>query len=354
VSAYVIECRDVGKTYRAQLRGTGVLGVLRGFVRRQVREHTALSHVDLPVARGEIVGLIGANGAGKTTLVKCLTGIVPVTSGTCRLFGRDAFQLTRAEKRRMSVVMGQRSQLWWDIPAIDSFRLLREIYQVSDARFTERVRDLAARLDVTDRLPVQLRQLSLGERMKMEIIGAFLHEPEVVFLDEPTIGLDLLSQETIRAFLRGVNRERGTTVMLTSHDMADIEETCDRLVILDTGRVLFDGDLVDLRRRFIGRRAVEVHLEATSRSWSPELAPDLARYGAALVREAPRALTFEVSAAQCQPFVQHLFDLFQVRDLAVERQPLEHLIREIFRSGEVSRDEAPASEPAVAAQVRAP
>jgi len=337
VAQTVIECRDVGKTYRAHLRGTGALGVLRGFVRRQVREHVALEGVELVVEAGEIVGLIGANGAGKTTLVKCLTGIVPVTTGACRLFGRDAFQLTRAEKRRMSVVMGQRSQLWWDIPAIDSFRLLREIYQVPGERFEQRVHEQAERLAVSDRLDVQLRQLSLGERMKMEIIGAFLHDPEVVFLDEPTIGLDLLSQETIRAFLRDVNRERGTTVVLTSHDMADIEETCDRLVILDSGHVLFDGDLVALRRRFVGRRAVEVHLEPASRAWSPELEPELARFGAVLVREAPRALTFEVSAEQCQPFIQHLFDLFQVRDLAVERQPLEHLIREIFRSGEVAQ-----------------
>ncbi len=331
----ILECRSVGKVYRAQVRGAGALGILRGFVKREVREHVALADVDLAVAPGEIVGLIGANGAGKTTLVKCLTGIIPTSSGRCELFGRDAFALTRADKRRLSLVMGQRSQLWWDIPAIDSFRLLREIYQVEGERFERRVREQAERLEVTDRLQVQLRQLSLGERMKMEIIGAFLHDPDVVFLDEPTIGLDLLSQETIRTFLRDVNRERGTTVILTSHDMADIEETCDRLVILDGGRILFDGDLVDLRRRYVGRRAVEVHLEPHSRPWSPELAAELERFGAVLVREAPRALTFEVDAERCQPFIQHLFGLFQVRDLAVERQPLEHLIREIFRAGEL-------------------
>ncbi|MBK7976517.1 MAG: ATP-binding cassette domain-containing protein [Deltaproteobacteria bacterium] len=331
----ILECRSVGKVYSAQVRGAGTLGILRGFVRRQVREHVALANIDLAVAPGEIVGLIGANGAGKTTLVKCLTGIIPASSGRCELFGHDAFALTRADKRRLSLVMGQRSQLWWDIPAIDSFRLLREIYQVDAARFERRVREQAERLDVTDRLQVQLRQLSLGERMKMEIIGAFLHDPEVVFLDEPTIGLDLLSQETIRTFLREVNRERRTTVILTSHDMADIEETCDRLVILEAGRILFDGDLVGLRRRFVGRRAVEVHLEANSRPWSAELDGELERFGAVLVREAPRALTFEVDAEHCQPFIQHLFDLFQVRDLAVERQPLENLIREIFRTGEL-------------------
>lgn len=331
----LIECRAAGKVYLARVRGEGLRGLLASFVRSTSREHVALQDVELAVRPREMVGLIGANGAGKTTLVKCLTGIVPVSSGSCRLFGTDSFHLSRAEKRRLSLVLGQRSQLWWDIPALDSFRLLREIYQVRAETFERRVRELSERLDVADRLHVQLRQLSLGERMKMEIIGAFLHDPDVVFLDEPTIGLDLVSQETIRRFLRDINRERGATIVLTSHDMADIEETCDRLVILESGRILFDGDLLALHRRLVGRRAVEVHLEPHSRGWSPGLAADLARFDASLVREAPLTLVFEVRAEQAQPFIQHLFDLFQVRDLAVERQPLEHLIKEIFRSGEV-------------------
>ena len=230
--------------------------------------------------------------------------------------------------------MGQRSQLWWDIPAIDSFRLLKEIYEVEAARFERRVQEQAERLGVVDRLDVQLRQLSLGERMKMEIIGAFLHDPKVVFLDEPTIGLDLISQEMIRSFLREINRERGATIVLTSHDMADIEETCERLVILDTGAVLFDGALAELQRRLRGAAAIEVHLEPGSRGWSPALQPSSA-LRRALVREAPLSLTFEVPVERAQPFVQRLFDLLAVRDLAVERQPLEHLVKEIFRSGEL-------------------
>jgi len=331
----VIECQKAGKVYRTRVRGEGALGLWAGFFRRRVQEHVALRGIDLTVGQGELVGLIGENGAGKTTLVKCLTGIIPVSQGSARLLGRDSFQLTRAEKQRISLVMGQRSQLWWDIPAIDSFRLLKEIYQVDGATFDARVREQAERLGVADRLGVQLRQLSLGERMKMEIIGAFLHEPQVVFLDEPTIGLDLISQETIRRFLRDINRTLGATIVLTSHDMADIEETCDRLLILDAGSLLFDGALSDLQRRLVGRRSVEVQLEPSSRGWSPELRREIDRFGAALVREAPLVLTFEVPAGQARPFIQHLFDLFQVRDLSVERQPLEHLVKEIFRSGEI-------------------
>jgi ABC-2 type transport system ATP-binding protein len=331
----VIECHKAGKVYRALERGAGTRGIVAGLFRRRVKEHVALRDIDLCVGRGEMVGLIGANGAGKTTLVKCLTGIIPITRGSARLFGRDCFGLTRVEKQRLSLVMGQRSQLWWDIPAFDSFRLLKAIYQIDAVTFEARVREHAERLDVVACLQTQLRQLSLGERMKMEIIGAFLHDPVVVFLDEPTIGLDLISQETIRAFLRDINRTRGVTVVLTSHDMADIEETCDRLVILDQGALLFDGDLAELQRRLVGRRSVEVHLEPGSRGFSPELQQELDRFGARLVRETPLALTFEVPAARARPFIQHLFDWVQVRDLAVERQPLEHLIKEIFRSGEL-------------------
>ena len=334
----VIECRKAGKVYRRTERATGGLQLVSRFFSRKLIEHTALRDVDLVVRSGEMVGLIGSNGAGKTTLVKCLTGIVPVTSGQASLLGRSCEKLGRAEKQRVSLVMGQRSQLVWDIPPIDSFRLLQAVYDVDEQTFELRVREQAARLGVTDKLSVQLRQLSLGERMKMEIIGAFLHDPVVAFLDEPTIGLDLVSQEAIRRFLRDINRERGVTVVLTSHDMADIEETCDRLVILDTGAVLFDGDLSALRARLFGKRAVEVHLSPGSRSWGPDLQAAIAPFEATLVHEAARALTFEVPTAQTQALVRRLLELLEIHDLSVERQPLEHLVREIFRSGELERE----------------
>jgi ABC-2 type transport system ATP-binding protein len=342
---HVIECRQAGKVYRTLERANGVLGFAKSFFRKREREHVALRAIDLQVARGELVGLIGQNGAGKTTLVKCLTGIVPFSTGEARLLGSDCFRLTHGDKRKLSLVMGQRSQLWWDIPAIDSFRLLKEIYAIDGHDFERRLREHAERLGVVDRLAVQLRQLSLGERMKMEIIGAFLHDPEVVFLDEPTIGLDLISQETIRTFLREVNRTRGATIVLTSHDMADIEETCDRLLILDEGALLFDGPLLDLQRRLVGRRAIEVHLEPGAAAWSPELDEQLVRFGASLVRQGSLSLTFDVPSDRARPFVQQLFGLLPVRDLSIERQPLEHLIKSIFRSGELQSERRAAGAP---------
>jgi ABC-2 type transport system ATP-binding protein len=339
-----IACQGVRKVFRTWRREPGLRGVLASFVRRQPVDFVALDGIDLAIEPGEFVGLIGPNGAGKTTLVKALVGILPVSQGRATLFGRDSFHLADRHKRRLSLVMGQRSQLWWDLPPIDSFRLLREIYQVERTTFERRVREYAQRLDVADRLTVQLRHLSLGQRMKMEIIGAFLHDPEIVFLDEPTIGLDLVSTETIRGFLVELNRGGpraaggpgcGATIVLTSHDMEDIEETCERLVILDAGRVLFDGDLVELHRRIVGRRAVQVHLEPDSPHrggvLQGERARELGSFGAELVTAAQLSLTFAVPAERTQPFVRRLLELVAVRDLSIERQPLERLIKEIFR-----------------------
>ena len=330
MSAPLLEARDVAKVFRTFRRQPGWRGLVDNVARRRYEAIEALRGVSLSVQPGEFVGLIGANGAGKTTLVKCLTGIVPVSSGSARLFGADSFQLRDEHKRRLSLVMGQRSQLWWDLPPLDSFRLLMEIYQVPQADFRTRLAEHARRLDVEAQLEVQLRQLSLGQRMKMEIIGAFLHAPDLVFLDEPTIGLDLVSRATIRSFLIELNRERGTTVVLTSHDMEDIEETCKRLVILQQGQLLFDGDLIALSHRISSERAVEVHLEPGRPGWRPEHGEDLARFGARLIRQAPYSLAFVVPAERTQAFVKRLFDLYAVRDLNIEREPLEQLVREIF------------------------
>jgi len=332
VSAPVLEAVGVRKVFRTFRRRPGLAGVIDNLLRRRWEEIEALREVSLAVEAGEFVGLIGANGAGKTTLVKCLTGIVPVSSGSARLFGADSFHLRDGHKRRLSLVMGQRSQLWWDLPPLDSFRLLQEIYQVPQADFRRRLDEFAGMLEVVPQLELQLRQLSLGQRMKMEIIGAFLHAPELVFLDEPTIGLDLVSQTTIRRFLVELNQRQGTTVVLTSHDMEDIEDTCRRLVILQEGQVLFDGGLIELAHRVSGERAVEIHLEPDTPGWSPSHADGLAQLGGRLVREAPLSLTFVVPAERTQAFVKRLFDLYAVRDLNIEREPLEQLVREIFET----------------------
>lgn len=327
----LLEARGVGKSFTTFERAPGVLGVLRNFFAREAVVVEALQGIDLEVRRGETVGLIGANGAGKTTLVKVLTGIVPATAGEARLLGADSFHLGDAEKRRLALVMGQKSQLWWDLPPIDSFRLLREIYGVEEARFDERVRAFTRMLDVEDRLGIQLRQLSLGQRMKMEIIGAFLHDPEVVFLDEPTIGLDLVSRETIRGFLVRLAEERGVTYVLTSHDLEDIEETCRRIVIMDEGRIAFDGALSELARRVTNIRRVEVHVDPSARIDEAALAAALSAHGAEVEGRTAESVRVLVPQGALPRVVPVLLECLEVRDLSIEREPLEHLVREVYR-----------------------
>jgi ABC-2 type transport system ATP-binding protein len=348
-----LAARGVRKVFRTYERQNGWRGVLGNFVKRDWKDIVALDGIDLEVRRGERVGLIGANGAGKTTLVKVLTGIVPATSGEATLLGRDSFDLGDAVKRRLALVMGQKSQLWWDLPPLDSFRLLKEVYGIPTHDFDARVAEFSAMLTVEDKLGIQLRQLSLGQRMKMELIGAFLHAPEVVFLDEPTIGLDLVSRETIRAFLVRLGRERGITMVLTSHDMEDIEDTCERLVILDEGHVLFDGELVELARRVSGKRAVEVHVDPHHTIDEARLTAVLEAHGAELAGRTALALTLLVSAERLTQLMRSIFDAVPVRDLSVERQPLELLVKELYRGGAVpaagavpsARDELPRVNP---------
>ncbi len=329
----LIAAEEVGKVFHTYKRRNGLTGIFRNFFHREAIDITALDGIDLRVGRGEMVGLIGVNGAGKTTLVKCLTGIIPVSSGKATLFGRDCFSLGNNEKRRLSLVMGQRSQLWWDLPPIDSFKLLAEIYQVGREKFERRVHSYAKRLNVVESLDLQLRQLSLGQRMKMEIIGAFLHDPEVVFLDEPTIGLDLISQATIRAFLVELNRERNATIILTSHDMEDIEETCHRLVILNEGRIIYSGDLVTLMARLKHRRSIEIHLEPGAEIEEEALRRAAVPFQASLVKRVGPQVTFHLPAEESRHFVKSLFDKLPIRDLTIERQPLSELVREIYQAG---------------------
>lgn len=327
----ILEARGVVKEFVTFERAPGLRGIVKNFVARERKTVSALAGVDLTIQPGETVGLIGANGAGKTTLVKVLTGIVPATSGDARLFGVDSFSLGDAEKRRLALVMGQKSQLWWDLPPIDSFHLLREIYGVEESVFDERVRAFTRMLDVEDRLGIQLRQLSLGQRMKMEVIGAFLHDPDVVFLDEPTIGLDLVSRETIRGFLVRLSEERGVTYVLTSHDMEDIEETCKRIVILDRGAVAFDGARTELAARVTGLRAIEVHVDPRAEVDLEALREALGAHGAEVQGKSAGTVRVLSSQEALDAVLPALLARLDVRDLSIEREPLEQLVRNMYR-----------------------
>lgn len=245
-----IHVEDLRKVYTNSTTGPGLSGTLRGLFRPVRSERVAVDGLSFSVAPGERVGFIGVNGAGKSTTIKMLTGILTPTSGTVKVLGRDPHRQRVANAREIGAVFGQRTQLWWDLPLRDSLRLIGRMYEVSPARLQALTEEFTRTLDLGDLLPKAVRTMSLGQKMRAELAATLIHEPRVVYLDEPTIGLDLVAKEVIRAFILAQNRERGTTVFLTTHDMGDIEELAERIIVIDQGQMLFDGPLRTLKARY--------------------------------------------------------------------------------------------------------
>lgn len=243
----LIEARTVSKRFRQHKRFPGFLGALRTLVTAEYTEVTAVEDVSFTIAAGEAVGYLGPNGAGKSTMIKMMTGILVPTSGEVTVLGRTPHEKRREIARQIGVVFGQRSQLWWDLPLADSFDLHRRIYDIPEARYRDNLGRFTELLDLGSFLDRAVRQLSLGQRMRAEMVMALLHDPKVLFLDEPTIGLDVVAKDTVRKFLAEVNRERGVTIILTTHDLQDIETICPRLIMVDHARLIFDGELKRLR-----------------------------------------------------------------------------------------------------------
>mgnify|MGYP006283995719 FL=1 len=325
--AHVIEIHGLSKTYRVHRKAPGLRASLRAlFVREQVDRH-ALRGVDLRVEPGEIVGLVGSNGAGKTTLVKVLTGILYPTAGEARVLGHVPWKREDAYRRRIALIMGQKAQLWWDLPAADGFLLLREIYRVDPDRHAANLERLASALDVEDLLHVQVRRLSLGERMKMELIAALLHEPEVVFLDEPTIGLDLTAQRAVREFILEIQRERQPTMILTSHYMEDIESLCPRIVILRQGEIVYDGSREKLLRDYARHKVIAVHLqtEHADRDYRGHVTGP----GMELVEHDGELLRLRVPRDEVAGAAAHVLANLPVRDLSIEEPEIGTIIESL-------------------------
>jgi len=259
----IIYTHDLRKTFRIAKRRPGLVGGLRSLVNPVVREVVAVDRVNLAIQRGEMVACLGPNGAGKSTTIKMLTGILVPTGGTAQVFGMEPHRRRREVARRMGVVFGQRTQLWWDLPLRDSFDLLRHIYRIPTRRYAHNLGVFAELLELGEFIDTPVRQLSLGQRMRGDLAAALLHDPEVLYLDEPTIGLDVVAKHRVRSFLQELNRERGVTVLLTTHDMSDVERLCSRLLIIDHGRLLYDGSLEAMR----GRVDDEGNLEDTMRQF---------------------------------------------------------------------------------------
>ena len=319
----VIEVQKLTKRFRVTRKLPGLRGALKGFIRRQTEEITAVSEVTFAVAEGELVGFLGPNGAGKTTTLKMLAGLLYPSSGAARVLGYVPWHRAEGYRRQFALLLGQKNQLWWDLPARDSLELNGKIYGIPRAVFERTILELTELLNVRDKLDVMVRELSLGERMKMELIAALLHRPKILFLDEPTIGLDVVSQKIVREFLREYNTRQKTTILLTSHYMADIQELCRRVIIIDHGRIFFDGQLSEIIDRFADSKIVTISWQTGFPAFDPK------RYGEVL-QQSPNRLQLKIKRDQVISACKQLLDEVPVNDIDIKEVPIEEVIRQIF------------------------
>ncbi len=325
----MIETRNLTRVFRTYKKAPGFWGGVKGLVRREYEEIEAAKDININIAEGEFVGFLGPNGAGKTTVLKMLAGLIYPTSGSSRVSGFDPTKRQNEYRRIFALVLGQKNQLWWDLPAAESFNLLRHIYAVPKNDFQEKLETLTDLLRVVDKLNVPVRELSLGERMKMELIGALLHSPRILFLDEPTIGLDVLSQRTIRAFLKDYNQRFKVTILLTSHYMADIEELCKRVIIIHKGQKLYDGQLdllnyAEARHKIIRIRPTK---EITDGEKS-QIPHPMERIGSDYILRVPN----DEAVATCQ----RMLGLVELEDITIEDVPLEDIIHKLYEDGSLN------------------
>lgn len=327
----MIQVRELSKSFRVHVKKPGLKGSVEALFRREWKEKHALRKVSMDIAAGEIVGLVGANGAGKTTLVKALAGIIHPSSGTARVLGHVPWERKTEFRRQIALIMGQKAQLWWDLPAADCFLLLREIYRIPPRQFDETLEFLTQSLGVRDQLNVQIRRLSLGERMKMELIAALLHQPRVVFLDEPTIGLDLTAQRAIREFLLEYRSQRKPAMILTSHYMEDIERLCERIIIVKEGEFVYDGPLSRIRSEVSRHKVIVARLadDPSGVAALPVIPIELGE----TVESGAGELKLKVERGKVSEAAGWLLKTLPVADLMIEEEDIGTVIETIFRKG---------------------
>ncbi|MCA9872680.1 MAG: ATP-binding cassette domain-containing protein, partial [Anaerolineales bacterium] len=323
-----IDVQNLSKTYRVPQRQSGLGAALRSLVQREYLEVTAVTSLSFTIRPGEMVGFIGPNGAGKTTTLKMLAGLLHPTSGTAVVAGYTPWERRPEYLRRISMVLGNKSQMLWDIPPLDTFHVLGEIYSIDKRELQSTLDELTAILDMEELLTKPVRNLSLGERMKCELVAALLHRPSVLFLDEPTLGLDVSMQRRLRQFIADTNRRTGATMILTSHYMADVAELCPRVILIHHGRLLYDGLLGQLSEQLAPFKLIRLALdrENSSSEWRDRLPEDTA-----VLNPDPANLTLRVPRRETSALTAHLLNTLPVVDLSVENPPLEAVIDQIYQ-----------------------
>lgn len=323
----IIRTRALRKVFRSVKRAPGAAGALRTLFSRAYEEKVAVRDVDMDLEAGELVGYIGPNGAGKSTTIKMLTGILVPTSGTLEVAGIVPYRDRKRNARNIGVVFGQRSQLYWDLPLIESFELLKAIYSVPKERYDRNLRTFTRILEMEPFLHTPVRQLSLGQRMRGDFAAALLHDPQIVYLDEPTIGLDVIAKDAIREFVRHINEERGTTVILTTHDLADVERLCRRIIIIDDGTVLYDGGIERIKEQYGTHRT----LVLTFAQAPPD--PALAQAEIESNEHGVVRYRFDRRRVRADQLIREATQRFDLRDLTIEEPDLESIIRRIYLEG---------------------
>lgn len=336
----MIHVERLSKTYTVHEKAPGLVASVRSLFRREKVERRAVHEVSFDIGEGEIVGLVGANGAGKTTLVKMLAGIIHPTSGVARVLGHEPWLRSNELRRQIALIMGQKASLWWDLPAADCFLLLKEIYQLSEADYRDRLDYLADRLGITKLLHTQIRRLSLGERMKMELVATLLHAPRVVFLDEPTIGLDLTAQRAIREFLLRYRDEHRPAMILTSHYMDDIEELCERILLMQAGEVVFDGELEEVMSIYSPHKILTAHFLPRDGAGARGADLDRAALPGEVLEFDQDHVRLRVPREEVTRSAQQLLSCFPVADISIEEVEVGTVIEEIFSEGRM-RSAAP-------------
>lgn len=323
----IIEVEHLMKDFMIAKRETGFLGAVKSLVKREHIKKEAVKDISFSIGEGEMVGYIGPNGAGKSTTIKMLTGILVPSSGSVMVNGIIPYENRQENAKNIGVVFGQRTQLWWDLPTIESFELLKEIYQVSAKRYKENMDTFTEILGLDEFLNTPVRQLSLGQRMRADIAASLLHDPPILFLDEPTIGLDVIAKEKMRTFIKEINNERKITVILTTHDMEDIEKLCERMILIDHGQKVYDGEIAVVKERFGKTRTLIVDLEESSHSLH-------LKGGEVFKEEASRFwIRFNRDEVSASELIAQITETHNIKDLTVEEPAIESIISRIYQEG---------------------
>lgn len=324
----LIEVSHLTKTYEYYKKEAGLGAALRGLFKREKLFTTAVNDVSFSIEEGEFVGFLGPNGAGKTTTLKMLSGILYPTSGEARVMGYTPWERRKEFQKQFAIVMGQKNQLWWDLPAVDSFVLNKEIYEISDRHYKNTLNELTDLLDISDIIDRPVRKLSLGQRMKAELVAALLHGPRVLFLDEPTIGLDVVSQQKIREFLKKYNEEKKTTIILTSHYMDDVEALTKRVIMIDHGAKIYDGPLAEMIAKYVDHKVLDVTFH------EPVFKKDLKGCGEIAEYE-PKHVVLSVSKKKIKEVAARMLQDFPVDDILINEESLESVVRKMFENQKV-------------------